>query len=141
MKILPVTLGFPCGSAGKESAFNAGDLGLIPELGRSPGEEKGYLLQYSGLENSVDCIVHGVAKSQTRLSDFHLLLYLPKVLGGLNGRCIYMLGFPGGSDGKASAYSAGDLGSIPGSGRSSREGNGNPLQYSCLENPMDGGAW
>ena len=141
MKILPVTLGFPCGSAGKESAFNAGDLGLIPELGRSPGEEKGYLLQYSGLENSVDCIVHGVAKSQKRLSEFHLLLYLPKVLGGLNGRCIYMLGFPGGSDGKASAYSAGDLGSIPGSGRSSREGNGNPLQYSCLENPMDGGAW
>ena len=49
--------------------------------------------------------------------------------------------FPCGSDGKASAYNAGDLGSIPGSGRSSREGNGNPLQYSCLENPMDGGAW
>ena len=48
---------------------------------------------------------------------------------------------PGGSDGKASAYNAGDRGSIPGSGRSSGEGNGNPLQYSCLENPMDGGAW
>ena len=48
---------------------------------------------------------------------------------------------PGGSDGKASAYSAGDLGLIPGSGRSSGEGNGNPLQYSCLENPRDGGAW
>ena len=48
--------------------------------------------------------------------------------------------FPGGSDSKASAYSAGDLGSIPGSGRSSEEGNGNPVQYSCLENPMDGGA-
>ena len=47
--------------------------------------------------------------------------------------------FPGGSDGKASAYNAGDLGLIPGSGRSSGEGNGNPLQYSCLENPMDGG--
>ena len=45
--------------------------------------------------------------------------------------------FPGGSDGKASAYNAEDLGSIPGSGRSPREGNGNPLQYSCLENPMD----
>ena len=52
-----------------------------------------------------------------------------------------MLDFPGGSDGKASAYSAGDLGSIPGSGRSPGEGNGSPLQYSCLENPMDGGAW
>ena len=49
--------------------------------------------------------------------------------------------FPGGSDGKASAYSAGDLSSISRSGRSPREGNGNPLQYSCLENPMDGGAW
>ena len=51
------------------------------------------------------------------------------------------LDFPGGSDGKASAYNAGDLGSIPGSGRSPGEGNGNPLQYSCLENAMDGGAW
>ena len=49
--------------------------------------------------------------------------------------------FPGGSNGKASAYSAGDSGSTPGSGRSPGEGNGNPLQYSCLENPMDGGAW
>ena len=47
--------------------------------------------------------------------------------------------FPGGSDGKASAYNVGDPGSIPGSGRSPGEGNGNPLQYSCLENPMDGG--
>ena len=51
-----------------------------------------------------------------------------------------LVDFPGGSDGKASAYSAGDLGLIPGSGRSSGEGNGNLLQYSCLENPMDGGA-
>ena len=54
---------------------------------------------------------------------------------------LWTLGFPGGSDGKASALNEGDLGSIPGSGRSSEEGNGNPLQYSCLENPMDGGAW
>ena len=61
-------MGFPCGSAGKESACNAGDLGLIPGLGRFPGEGKGYLLQYSGLENSMDSIVHGVTKSQTRLS-------------------------------------------------------------------------
>ena len=50
-------------------------------------------------------------------------------------------GFPGGSDGKASACSAGDLGSIPGSGISPGEGNGNPVQYSCLGNPMDRGAW
>ena len=64
-------LGFPCGSAGKESARNAGDLGSIPGLKRSPGEGKGYPLQYSGLENSMDCIVHRVAKCQTRLSDFH----------------------------------------------------------------------
>ena len=49
--------------------------------------------------------------------------------------------FPGGSDGKASAYNEGDPGSIPGLGRSPGEGNGNPLQYSCLENPMDGGVW
>ena len=49
--------------------------------------------------------------------------------------------FPGGSDGKASAYNVGDLGSIPGSGKSPGKGNGNPFQYSCLENPMDRGAW
>ena len=64
---LPTTvyLGFPCGSAGKESACNVGDMGSIPGLGGSPGEGKGYPLQYSGLENSMDCIVHGVSKSWT----------------------------------------------------------------------------
>ena len=67
----PVFLGFPCGSADKGFACSVGDLGLIPGLGRSPGEGKAYPLQYSGLENSMDCIVHGVAKSQRRLSDFH----------------------------------------------------------------------
>ena len=66
----PVFLGFPCGSAGKESARNVGDLGSIPGLGRSPGGGKGYPLQYSGLENSMDSIVHGFEKSQTQLSDF-----------------------------------------------------------------------
>ena len=60
-----------CGSAGKESTCNAGDLGLIPGVGRSPGEGKGYPLQYYGLENSMDCEVHGVTKSQTRLSDLY----------------------------------------------------------------------
>ena len=79
----------PCSSAGKEFAYNAEDLGSIPKLGRSPGEGKGYPLQYSGLENSMDCIVqissvtqscltlciiHGVTKSWIQLSDFHLLL-------------------------------------------------------------------
>ena len=71
----PVFLGFPCGLAGKESAGNVGDLGLIPGLGRSPEEGKGYPLQHSDLENSMDCIVHGVAKSWTRLSDFHSLTH------------------------------------------------------------------
>ena len=66
-----LVMGFPCGLAGKESTCNAGDLALIPGLGRSPGEGKGYPLHYSGLENPVDWIVHGVKKSKTRLSDFH----------------------------------------------------------------------
>ena len=70
INVMP-NMGFPCGSAGKESACSVGDLGSIPGLGRSPGEGKGCPLQYSGLENSVDCIVHGVTKSWTGLSDFH----------------------------------------------------------------------
>ena len=70
----PIFLGFPRGSAGKESACNAGDLGSIPGLGRYPGEGIGYPLQYSGQENSMDCIVHVVAKSRTQLSDFHNVL-------------------------------------------------------------------
>ena len=57
--------GFPGGSAGKESAGNVGNLGSIPRLGRSPGEGKGYPPYYSVLETSMDCIVHGVTKSQT----------------------------------------------------------------------------
>ena len=64
-------MGFPHGSAGEESTGNAGDVSSIPLLRRSPGEGNGYLLQYSGLENSMDCIIHGAAKSRTRLSDFH----------------------------------------------------------------------
>ena len=60
-------LGFIGGSAGKDSACNAADLGSIPGLGRSPGEGKGYTRQYSGLENSMDCLVHGVAQSWTQL--------------------------------------------------------------------------
>ena len=63
--------GFPCGSAGKESACNAGDLGSIPGLGRSPEEGRGYPFQCSGLENSTNCITNGVAKSRTQLSDFY----------------------------------------------------------------------
>ena len=69
-------LGSPCGSAGKESACNAGDLDSIPGLGRSPGEGKGYPLRYSGLENFMDYTVDGVSKSWTRLSDFHFHFHI-----------------------------------------------------------------
>ena len=71
---IPVFWGFPGGLDSKESPYNAGDLGLIPELGRSPGERNGYPPQHSSLENSMDrgawlATVHGVTKSQIRLSD------------------------------------------------------------------------
>ena len=77
----PVFLGFPGGSDRIEFTFNVGDLGSVPGLGRSPGEENGYPLQYSGLENSMDrgawqATVHGVAGSQTRLSAFHFHLMM-----------------------------------------------------------------
>ena len=67
---------WPCGSAGNKSAYNVGDLCSIPGLERSPGKWKGYPLQYSGLENPMDCIVHGSTKSQTQLSHFcfHILI-------------------------------------------------------------------
>ena len=67
-------MGFPDSSAGKESACNVGDMGSIPGLGRSPEEGKGYPLQYSALENFVDCIVDRAAESWTQLSDFHFSL-------------------------------------------------------------------
>ena len=63
--LLILSIGEPYGSACKESTFNAEDLGLIPGLGRSPREGKGYLLQYSGLENSMKCIARGVTESDT----------------------------------------------------------------------------
>ena len=68
-------MGFPCSSAGKESACNEGDLDLIPGLGRSPGEGKVYPCQYSGLEKPIDCIFHEVAKSWTQLSNFHFTIF------------------------------------------------------------------
>ena len=77
---------FPYGSAGKESACNEEDLGSIPGLGRSPGEGKGYPPQYSGLENSMDCIVHGVTKGRTRQRDFHFGMlggYIQKIAQNL----------------------------------------------------------
>ena len=124
--------GFSGGSDGKESSLSEGDLDSIPGLGRSPGEGQGSSLQYSCLENSMDRrawqdTVHGVAKSWIPLNDFHF-------------QCLER-GFPGGSDGKESACSGRDPGSIPGSGRFPGEGNGYSLQYSYLENSMDRGAW
>ena len=108
--------GFPCGS---DSTCNAGDLGLIPGLGRSPGEGKGSPLQYSGLENLMDCIVHGVSKSQTWLSCPNTAIHYIFIRDKFTW----------------------DWSSIPGSGRSPGKRNGNLLQYSGLENPMDRGAW
>ena len=130
-------LGFPGGSDGKVSACSAGDLGSIPGSGRSPGEGNGNPLQHSCLENPMDrgawwATVHGVTKSQTRLIDFTFTVYYSIVF--------VSTGFPGGSDGKVSACNAGDLGLIPGLGRSPGKGYSNPLQYPCLENSMDRGA-
>ena len=71
-----ILLFFPDSSVSKESACNVGDLGSITGLERSPGEGNGYPLQYSGLENSMDCIVQVVTKSQTRLSNFDFWLFI-----------------------------------------------------------------
>ena len=97
-----------CGSAGKESACTAGHLGSILGLRRSPGEGKGYPLQYSSLENFMDCSPCSHKESDTT----------------------EQLSLPHSSVGKESTYNAGDPGLIPGSGRSGGEGTGYPLQYS-----------
>ena len=83
-------VGFPGGSVGKESTCNVGDLSSTPGLGRSPGEGKGYLLQYSSLENSMDSIVHGVEKSWISLSNFHF-----PVFGTLSFYCTKHGSIPG----------------------------------------------
>ena len=70
-----VSLGFPCDSAGKESTYNARNLGSTPGLGKSPGERKGYPLQYSGLENSMDCIVRGIEKESDTTEQLSLSLF------------------------------------------------------------------
>ena len=79
--------------------------------------------------------VHGVTESQTGLSNYYYAIRITRL------PCVIFVYFPGGSDGKESACNAGDPGSIPGLGRSHGEGNGNPPQYSCLENSMDRGVW
>ena len=129
--------GFSDGSRSKESTCNAGisgAAGLISGSERSPGGGNGNPLQHSCLENSTDrgawqTTVHGVAKSWTRQSNW------------AHTHIIVTIGFPGGSVVKKLPANAGDVGSIPGLGRCPGEVNGNPLQYSCLGNPMDRGAW
>ena len=96
---------FPGGSAGKESTCNVEDLGSIPGLGRSPGEGNGYPLKYSGLENSMDCIVHGVAKSQTQLSNFHFPRSLPT-----GGPMLHQAPLPQSSTEKGSLSTEGHMG-------------------------------
>ena len=148
--------GFPCGSADKESTCNVGDLGLIPELGRSPGEGKGYPLQYSGLSPTKSC-------TWLRDFDFHfhdshhmiLIAYWEPFrvsvychrpsdeCNRLRDKYIKM-GFLGGrvvKNPSAIAGDARDRGYIPGSGRCPGVGNGNMLQHSSLENSMVRGAW
>ena len=118
--------------SGKESACQcrrSGEVGSVPESGRSPGEEIDNPLQCSCLENS--------KQKQGSLAG-----YSPWGCKRVGHSLVTSLSFLlSGSDGKVSAYSTGDLGSIPGLGRSPGEGNGNLLPFSRLENPMDGGAW
>ena len=96
---------------------------MIPGLGRSPGEGNSYTFQYSGLENYMGCIVHGVTQSWTRLNDFYFQVAL-------------VVKTP-----PANVGDARDAVLIPELGRSPGGEPGNPLQYSCLENPMDREAW
>ena len=108
-------MSFPDDSAGKESACNAGDLASIPRFRRASEEGNSYPLQYSGLVNSMDSVVHGVTKGQTRMRDFHFFTLLYR--------------FPGGTSGKEFTCKAiRDADWIPGSGRSPGGGLGDPLQ-------------
>ena len=115
-------------------------MGSVPGLGRFPGGGQGNPLQYSCLENLMDrgagwAPVHGVAQGQTQLKlSLHACYVWEDAL--LSLWVVLVIKNP-----PANTGHLGDTGSIPGSGRSPGEGNGNPLQYSCLENPMDKGAW
>ena len=128
----PVFLGFPCGSAGKESTCTVGGLGSIPGLGRVPGEGKGYPLQNSSLENSINHIVHGVTKRWTQLTAFHFHFHCENRASQV---ALVAKNLP------ANAGDIRDAGSILRSGRSTGGGNGNPLQYFCQGNPKDRGGW
>ena len=125
--------GLPWCSAGKESACNAGDLGWIPGLGRSPGERNGYSLQYSGFPES---LVH--KESTCSAENPSSISVLGRSTGGRDRLpSPGFLGFPCGSAGKEFTCNVEDLSSIPGLVRSPGEGKGYPLKYSGLENSMD----
>ena len=132
--------GFPCGSAGKESACNAGDLDLIPGSGRSAGEGIGYPFQYSWAFLVAQLVKNLSAMWETWIRSLGWEDPLEK--GKATHSSILAWGIPWtfSSVGKESACNAGHLGSTPRSGRSPGEGNSNKLQYSCLENPIDRGA-
>ena len=154
------------GSDSKASVYNVRDLGSIPGLGRFPGERNGNPFQYSCLENPMDrgawCRLLSMGSQSIQCSLFWEMalnpsqvlplswlfssLLLPGLFNSLSGQQLlgsikYDGGFSGDSDGKESAYNTGHLGLIPRSGRSPGGGNGYPLHYSCLENPVDRGAW
>ena len=131
------SLGFPGSSAGRESLCNTGDPGSIPGSGSSPGEGIGYSLQYSWASLIAQKVKNPPAVQETWVWS---LGWVDPLEGGY-GNPLQSWGFPSGSDSKESSCNAGDLGLILGLGRSPEEGNGNPLQNSCLENSMDREAW
>ena len=108
---------------------------------KRPGSQEDMVSSGEPAHNLVEDAVSGAEVVETPYLQALAVKSLPLCLWtGRGWFAASYLSFPGGSDGTASAYSAGDLGLIPGTGRSSGEGNGNPLRYSCLENPMDRGA-
>ena len=106
------TQGFPCGSAGKESICNVEDLGLTPGLGRSPGEGKGYPLQYSRLENLMDYTVYEVTERRTGLSDFHFHFRLNSCWS-LVSFCVWEISRHGGNGGNLETACSVKRGSLP----------------------------
>ena len=128
--------GFSCGSDGKQAACNAGDPGSIPQSGRSSGEGNGNALQYSCLEKSTTEEPGGLQSMGLKRVGHDWVTTLSLLM--------HFMGFPGGASGKECTGQFKrwrDTGSIPGSGRAPGGGHHNPLQHSCLENPIDRGAW
>ena len=133
---------FPGGSDGKASVYDVGDPGSISGLGRSLGEGNGNPLQYCIFCNQ-KCQYLSEMPNWFLQRPVYVRLQCRRPRFNSWVRKIHWRKerLPSGSDGKASVCNAGDPGSMPGLGRSPGEGNGSPLQYSCLENPMDRGAW